>query len=202
MRITKRDKALLKWLEDVSLTKEKNGINNKIAGNLFYNNCKDPYYNASRRLKELYRNGFLKRHRKSISDDYIYYNDERPLSEHQMKLLEVYSKLSTLGDVILFEREVEVIGSKKKRKNDGLVVIKNNNIEYPIIIEIDKTHDTDITKINNIIESNYYQNRFGKMPTMLIVKRYEFQKKFYSKNINIVYIDWDLNNINELLFYK
>lgn len=203
MYLKQRDKDILNWLENVSSINDKDGVNNKIIGNIFYNDCKDPYYNSSRRLKELYRSKFLKRYRKNINDEYIYYRS-RPLSEHQIKLLEVYSKFCTLGNVTLFEREVEVVGGNKKRKNDGLIIIEIEKegylYEYPIIIEIDKTHDTGSDKINDLYRSSHYQNRFGIMPMMLIVKRNEFQKRIYVKDVNLVYVNWDLEGISLELF--
>lgn len=200
MYLKPRDKKILQWIEDVSTIKEKDGINNKIAGNLFYNDCKDPYYNASRRLKELFKEGFLKRHRKNPHEEYVYYRSQRPLSEHQLKLLEVYAVLNTFGKVTLLEKEVMIKCKNKNRKNDGLIVVEVNGYEYPIIVEIDKSHDTDSVKINDIVSSNYYQGRFGIMPLFLIVKKYEFQKKYYPKEANVVYANWTLEQINMGLF--
>ena len=72
--------------------------------------------------------------------------------------------------------------------------------EYPIIIEIDKTHDTGSDKINDIYKSSHYQKRFEIMPMMLIVKRNEFQKRIYVKDVNLVYVNWDLEGISLELF--
>lgn len=190
-----RDKNILNFIEEYG------SINKTICGNLFFKN-KDKYYSASRRLKILYRNNFLKKYKKDIFEDIVYYRDKKPLTPHDIKLLEVYSYLHTLGNIELFEREKVIMCGDKKRKNDGLIeiAIKQGNYEYtyPIVIEIDMTHDTTFKKIKDIYESNQYQDEYEIMPMMLIIKRNDFQKKVYHENVNIKYLPWSLEGIEDI----
>jgi len=191
-----RDKDILKFIEKYG------SINKIICGNLYFSKNKDRYYSASRRLKILYRNKFLKKYKKDMYEDIIYYRDKKPLKAHDIKLLEVYSYLHTLGNIKLFERENVVQCGNKKRKNDGLIeiAIRKGRYEYtyPLIIEIDMTHDTNFDKINDIYNSGQYQDKYDIMPMMLIVKRDDFQKKIYHDNVNIKYLPWKLNGIEDI----
>lgn len=199
MYLKENDNRILQFVED------NKSISIQICANLFFNNCskESAYISASRRLKTLYDNKFLKRFRKTINDEYVYYRDGSPLGYHSMKLLEVYSKLSTIGEIVRFEKEFMVGSGKTKRKNDGLIEIKVEQGEYintyAVIIEIDYSHETNWAKIRDIIKSGVYQKMYGTMPTILIVKRYEHMKKLNSNSdVEILNINWKLDGIEQL----
>jgi len=199
MYLKENDNRILKFVE------ENKSITIQICANLFFRDCnkESAYISASRRLKKLYDNKFLKRFRKTINDEYVYYRDGNPLGYHKMKLLEVCSKLSTIGEIVKFEQEFEVASGKIKRKNDGLIEIKVEQGEYintyAVIIEIDYSHETNWAKIKDIIKSGVYQNMYGTMPTILIVKKYEHMKRLNGNDdIDIVNVNWKLDNIEDL----
>lgn len=193
----KKANAILNFIEEYG------SANAEIIGNLFYSDCANPYYNASRRLKTLCKEGIIKKYRKDIVSCNIYYF-HKPLSDHNLKILEVYSKLSTLGEVIKFEKEVNVECQDKVRRNDAIVLLKREDDEYEynylFIIEIDMTHDTTANKIRQVTESGYYQNKYGLEPTWIIVKISDWQKKWYYKSANIIYSDWKLTQVNNDIF--
>lgn len=196
MRINKRDKEILKFVEDHK------AITIKICANLFFSNSKNNYYSASRRLKILQENGLLKRFRKDVYSEAIYYEKGSPLSPHRIKLLELYSRLTMIGNVITFIKEYTVPCENMKRKNDGLIEIavldKEYEYTYPLIIEIDYTHDTSINKIKDLRDSGHFQELYDIMPIMIIVKRFEYQKKVYVNGVNIIYLNWDLEGIENI----
>jgi len=198
MYLKQRDKDILNFIEKWG------SANATIIGNLFFSDCKDSYYNASRRLKILCQDRFLKKYRKDMYSKNIYFMGAKPLTEHQIKLLEVYSKLSMLGNTITLEREVSVPCGSKKRKNDGVITLSREDdkyiYEYLFIVEIDLTHDTNTTKINQVAESNYYQNKYDLEPVWIIVKHNEYQKKYYTNSSNIIYVNWNLDELNENIF--
>lgn len=178
------------------------GITIKTCANLFYSHCNNSYYMASRKLKGLYENKRLKRFRKTINDEYVYYISGTPIKPHKTKLLEVYSRLLLNWNVELFEKEIQV----ENRKNDGLfeLVIDRGDYDeiFPLIVEIDYSHDTDFKKMKDIYESGYYQERYEIMPVTLIVKRYDFQKRFSTELFNVVYVNWDLDGIESIFDIK
>jgi len=199
MYLKENDKKILRFVED------NKSITIQICADLFFNKTsrRSAYISASRRLKTLHDNKFLKRFRKTINDEYVYYREGNPLGYHKMKLLEVYSRLSTIGEITRFEKEFVVGTGKAKRKNDGLIEIKVDQGEYintyAVVIEIDYTHETNWTKIKDIINSGDYQEMYGAMPTILIVKRYEHMKKLNSNSdVEILNINWKLEGIEQL----
>lgn len=201
MYLKQRDKDILNFIE------KHQSITIRICANLFFNNCKNGYYSASRRLKVLQDNGFLSRFRKNIYSEAVYYRSgTKPLNPHRIKLLEVYSRLNNLGTISTFEKEYRVPCGKKIRKNDGLIEIaieyQGYKYEYPLIIEIDYTHDTSSSKIKELNDYGHFQNLYGVMPLILIVKKYEYQKKVFVDGVNIVYLDWNLEGIEDIFKYE
>jgi len=52
-----------------------------------------------------------------------------------------------------------------------------------------------VDKIKDIYNSNYFQNIYGFLPSILIVKINEWDKKLNSyDDITIINLDWSLNN--------
>lgn len=190
-----RDNEILKFIE------EHGSITINICANLFFNNANNSYDLARKRLRILYKNKYIKRH-KAVGSEVIYYLN-RPIKPHNLKLLEVYSKFSTMGNVITFEKEKMVICPNKKRKIDAFMEIEVDDGEYinsyPLIVEIDYTHNTHIDKIKDIYNSNYFQSQYGFLPTIIIVKRNEWDKKLNSyDDITIINLNWNLDNIEEV----
>lgn len=191
MYIKERDRNILKFIEEYG------SITITICSNLFFNSYKNGYYMASRRLKAMFDNKMVKRTRENVNDEYIYYF-YKPLNAHRLKLLEVYSKINCLGRIEKFEIEKVVEGTK--RKNDGFIEVaidKGNYDEvFPIILEIDYTHETDSKKIKEIVESNYYQDIYGFMPIFIIVQRYEWQRRPCYESTAVNCVDWSLSSLS------
>ncbi|GAA0768750.1 hypothetical protein GCM10008908_09460 [Clostridium subterminale] len=190
-----RDNKILKFIE------EHGSITINICANLFFNNANNKYDLARKRLRILYKNKYIKRN-KEVGAEVIYYLN-RPLKPHNLKLLEVYSRLCTIGNVITFEKEKMVLCPNKKRKIDGFMEIEIDDGEYintyPVIIEIDYTHNTHIDKIKDVYNSNYFQNQYGFLPSILIVKKNEWDKKLNGyEDITIINLNWNLDNIEEV----
>ena len=190
----KRDNDILKFIETYG------GTNTNTIANLFFKDTLNAYILASKRLKILYNNKLLKRCRKSINSEYVYYIN-KPISEHKAKILETYSKISQLGKVIKFDMEVEIPNAK--RRIDGLIELEIEDEEYistyVFILEIDKTHNTSFKKIKDIYNSQHFQKQYDIFPSFVIVKRNEWDKKLKDKTINLVNLSWNLENINDII---
>lgn len=189
-----RDNEILNFIEMYG------GTNIKTIANIYYDNSNNGYILASRRLKLLYDNKFLKRNRKSINDEFIYYRGNNPISLHKAKLLEVYSRIYRLGKINKFTINMDL---PCRREIDGFIELEIEDTEYintyPIIIEIDNTHNTSIKKINDIYNCGYFQKQYGIFPIIVRVKRNEYDKKLYHNDINIYNLEWDLKGINDII---
>lgn len=191
-----RDNEILKFIET------HRSITIKICANIFFSHSNNAYDLARKRLRILYKNKLIKRY-KALGQEVIYYFN-KPLKPHAIKLLEVYSELYKRGNVITFKKEMSLKCPLKQRKIDGFIEVEIEDKQYittiPLIIEIDFTHNTHINKIKDIYNSNYFQEQYGFMPRVVIVKGNEWDKKLISNNdIEIVNIDWNLENIEEVL---
>lgn len=189
-----RDNKILNFIEEYG------SITINICANLFFSNANNKYDLARKRLRILYNNKYIKRY-KEVGAEVIYYLN-KSLKPHDLKLLEVYSKLSSIGNVVTFEKE-KVILCPNKRKIDGFMEIEVEEGEYintyPLIVEIDYTHNTHLNKIKDIYNSNYFQDMYGFLPIILIVKRNQWDKKLNGyADIAIINLDWSLDNIEEV----
>lgn len=101
------------------------------------NNCS--YKIASRRLKEIYKAGFINvfRDRATNCNVYVYkhYKGKIP-SMHKIKLLDVYAELKRQGGCNILEFETEKFWNDGKIRSDGFVVFSIKNVRYYYFIEI------------------------------------------------------------------
>lgn len=189
-----RDNEILNFIEKYK------GSNINTIANLFFSNSKNPYLNASRRLRVLYDNKIIKRSRKSLNDEYVYFIN-KPITLHKAKLLETYSRLTLIGTINLFEQEMKIPNAN--RTIDGFIELEVEDDKYintyPIIIEIDNTHCTSHKKIKDIYNSGYFQKIYNTMPRVLIVNRNDYNIKICDKDIDILNINWNLDCIDDII---
>lgn len=159
--ITKRDKQIIKFVEvHGSIT-----INQ--CAKMFFRNNKEAYDQARKRLRIIYNGDFLKRYRKDIQSEVVYFID-RPLKIHDLKLMDVFAELSQY-EVIMFQKEYEIhIDINTNYRVDAAAIIKVNGVYIPIFIEIDYTHFTNIKKIKHLIYDYELTNKMKL--TFIIVK--------------------------------
>lgn len=159
--ITKRDKQIIKFAE------EHGSININQCSKMFFRNNKEGYDQARKRLRIIYNGGFLKRYRKDIQSEVIYFID-RPLKIHDLKLMDIFAGLSKY-EIIMFQKEYEIhIDKDTNYRVDAAAIIKVNGVFIPIYIEIDYTHFTNIKKIKHLIYDYELTNK-TKL-TFIIVK--------------------------------
>lgn len=187
MYITARDRKILEYIRN------NKSITINQCAKLFYTKNKEPYDQARKRLRILYNNKYIKRYRKDLQSECIYYMNKK-LSLHDLKLYDVYAELVVAGATILeFERKYRVYLTKDKyREIDGLLVFKLDGYIYFWIIEVDLTHFTTDKKIIDIYNSNHFQEKFKKyapniFPTVIILKEIENTTTYIlNKQIEII----------------
>lgn len=195
MYLKERDKKIRLFVEEYG------GITINICANIFFTSSNQKYMLASKRLRILYKNNYLKRYRKDIYSEVVYYL-EKPPKDHTVKLLELYSRLYMIGDIIRFEKHCRVRTGGKDRQLDGLIElqIKKDDEAYifPLIIEIDATHNTSLKRMQEIYESNFFQNEYGVFPYVLIVKRHSWQTVFSTDLFGYKFLNWEMEGLEDV----
>lgn len=197
MYLTARDKQILRFIEEYK------SITINQAAKIFFNNCKQSYYQARKRLKQLSDNKYIKRYRADMKSECVYYL-EKKLSAHDLKVLDVYAELINLGaDIDYFKQEYTIPTKIKEYRADALIEFTYQEYFYPMLIEIDYTHFTSNKKLLDIYNSNYFQNKYKKydddiFPTVLILRPTLPPNPFNTNLFNIYYLPLcpiDINNI-------
>lgn len=195
MYITDRDKQILKFIENYG------SITINQAANMFFCNYKYAYDQAKRRLRIMYQNRIVKRFKADIHAEVQYYFNQ-PQKPHRAKLLDVYTNLNSIGNVTSFKKELRIECQNKIRKIDGFLELEIETDEevamYPILIEIDYTHNTSLNKLKEIYYSNYFQDKYDVFPTVLIIKKYSFQEKFSTDLFYCKFLNWELEELKEV----
>lgn len=169
MILTKRDKEILKFIESYG------SITINQCSKIFFGHCKQNYYQTRKRLKLLADNGYLKRYRKDMRTETVYYQ-EKKLSFHDLKVLDVYAYVKSVGaDITFFKQEYSITLKDKEYRADGFLECLKDNYFFPIIIESDISHLTGEKKLMDIYNSGYFQDKYKDMeddifPTVVIVR--------------------------------
>lgn len=198
MYLTDRDKDILRFIEEFK------SITINQCAKIFFKNSteKNAYYQARKRLRLLSDNNYLKRFRKDMRTEVVYYFKNK-LSEHDLKVLDIYAEIIDLGaEITLFEREHIIPTKNKEYRADALIECQKDGYFYPILIEIDYTHFTSQKKLDDIYNSNYFQNKYKKLddnifPTIIIVRPF-LPNNTNTANNNYSILYFDINNINNI----
>lgn len=198
MILTKRDKEISRYIEDYG------SITINQCAKVFYKGNKEPYYQARKRLKILSNSGYLKRYRQDMKSECVYYFT-KCLGIHDLKVLDVYAELISLGaEITFFKQEYTVAYGDKKYICDGLIELKYNGYFYPLLIEVDYTHFTSERKLTDIYCSNHFQERYKEFddnlfPSVLIIRPYVNNNLIQTDLYNLFYFDFNLHNLNNVL---
>lgn len=189
--ITKRDKEIVKYVETHG------SITPKICSKEFFRENKEAYDQARKRLRVLFEEELLRRYRKDIRSEVVYYIDKK-LKVHDLKLLEVIAELNEF-EIINFDKERQFNIEDIKYIVDGTVVIKEDDIALPILIEIDYTHYTSLEKIRGIIK--YLESKHSTGYHFVVVKLSceEIEVRKVGKNSKLFFLPWNLNKFSEVI---
>lgn len=201
MIVTKRDKEILKFIEEYG------SITINQCKNIFFTNNKYDYYQARMRLKLLADNNLIKRYRHDMRSETIYYFDKK-LSIHDLKILDFYSRLVVLGAKIkTFERRYMIPTPNAKmnyREADALFEVVYKGYWHSILLEVDYTHFTWERKVLDIYESNFFQAKYKELddnifPKIVIVRQFMPKEKIKSKLFDVEYLNFELDNLYKIL---
>lgn len=198
MILTKRDKGILKFIEEFG------SITINQCSKIFFKDCKRNYYQARRRLKLLSDSGYLKRFRKDMRSESVYYLEKR-LSVHDLKVLDVYAEFINLGTKIkCFKQEYVIPTGEKNYRADAVIEFDYKGYWNTILIEVDYTHFTSQKKLIDIYNSNYFQEKYKKydddiFPTVIILRPFLSNNLFKSELFSIVYMDFYSFDLNLVL---
>lgn len=189
--LMERDKSVLQYLED------HNAISIDQANKIFFKN----YYSARRRLKRLEQMGTLKSYVNSITKEKVYYQKKK-LSAHDLFRMDFYAQLINCGAEILeFKKQPRFL--KDLVRPDAFIKFKYKNNLYFILLEVDFTHFTDSSKLQlyeKLFKENELQPQcYDLFPTLVLLKN-QITTSYKSKNFEVVYLDFKLENFIEKIF--
>lgn len=183
--MTDRDKNIMKWMEEYKY------ISIYHCSKIFYNGNKCAYDQARKRLRKLYKAKLFKRYRESPEHEVIYYLDKRPNS-HRLKLLDAIAYFQEF-EIDEIEKEFKIdVYEYTSYKIDATAIIKHEGMNYPLLIEIDYTHDTELEKIQNIIR--YLEKKHDKVSYFFIIIKYsvnEITVEDVGKRSKILWVPWE-----------
>ena len=85
-------------------------------------------------------------------------------------------------------------------RSDGLMAYKWHGEDKIIFVEIDMQNKTKIKKYLDLFDTGYFQERTGVFPRLLIVnKNKEKYEEIKTSKIEVVYSDYKLSNLKEIL---
>lgn len=199
MVLSKKDKMILNYIDDHgSITI------NQCAKVIFTGN-KYAYDQARKKLRQLYNEKAIARYRNSVSDEAIYYIDTR-LNIHALKLLDVYGELISMSaKVESFQKKYRIyVNDKKYREIDALIELNYNDYFIPLIVEIDYSHNTSISKLQEIYKSNHFQDKYKELsedifPLVIICRPVVKKSLCVENDFQILYTDFRLQNLRQVL---
>lgn len=191
-----RDKELLRFIE------KNKAITIYQAASLFYGNN---YKSASRRLKQLEDEGHLRSYISTYNKQKAYYM-LKPLSSHDLVILDVYSELVRLGAKVLefraaFQENNGLSYLKGFVKPDGYFQYQYKDYIDSFFLEVDYTHFTGQDKFilyEKMKEDNILT---GDFPAILVLRPTELDYRYESEEIDIIYGNMSLkgNSLQELI---
>ena len=135
MYLKKRDSEIIKFI------KKYGSITINQCSKIFYTKNKEGYQQARKRLKQLSDNKFIKRYRKDMQSECIYFLDKK-LSIHDLKTLDIYAELINAGATIKSftpKYRIDTIKSNKKyRELDAYIEFIYKDYLNFLILEIDR----------------------------------------------------------------
>lgn len=200
MYLKQRDREILQFIQDYK------SITVNICSKIHFRKSKYNYIEASRRLKIMHKNGVIKRTRSKHTSEFIYYND-KPLSPHDIHILEVYAELIFNGlEILNFEQQRPFL--EETYFVDGFIEFaapaKNGKRQHhSILYEIDLSHASGFDRTIEIYESRDMQTYFmkeykttkEKFPVFLIVSHVIPKNPEYHNEFKIEYMDFSLEGL-------
>lgn len=145
---------------------------------------------VQRRLLKLFDNGYIKRERKDINSNYVYYIDGKKPRDlnHMLTLSKLYVYWIKKGyRVEMIKREVTLY---RGIRSDGVAVVDRGNGLELIIIEVDvytNPQTSKVPKYKGYKDNEGYKELVEDMPTILFITN----KSVRSKDLDIEVLKLD-----------
>lgn len=190
--LTSRDRQVLTWIQDYKAISVAQCTELFFTGN--YEGCR-------RRLKQLEDMELLKSYITRYSKEKVYYQ-EKKLSEHD---LNIYNFLKVIkkngGEIIKIKTQPQYMDGKIRP--DSFIIFLYNEMVYFILLEVDLTHYTSMSKMQKyeeLYKSEELQEKCcNTFPIIVIARPTTNGIRYNSKNFHVIYLDLSYNNINNLL---
>lgn len=158
--ITKRDQDILNFIEEFRIA------NTGQIYRLFFNKTSERY--GRHRLQQLFEQGFLKRTRSTISNDFAYFTDrKRSLLQqvhHDLIRTEVFVSLSNKHNIEQWSNETAISNIRP----DALLFINDHGISFPFLLEIHLNNKFNFDKYIQLLKNTDMVAVFGLMPRVII----------------------------------
>lgn len=189
--ITDRDRQILTWIQ------EHKAITVSQAQYFYFKGC---YEGCRRRLKQLEDTELLKSYISRWTKEKVYYQEKR-LSEHDLYIYDFLKVLKKNNcEIIEFKTQQNYLD--KKIRPDAFVIFSYQDNVYFILLEVDLTHYTSMSKMKKyeeLYKSEELQNKCCGTFPIVVIARPTQGIRYNSKNFNVVYLDLSYSNINILL---
>lgn len=189
--LTEKDREILRHIEQYK------AISINQASKLFNR----PYESVRRRLKQLEEQKVLKSYINALTKEKIYFAESK-VSAHRLYVFDFYAELVKNGAKITkFKLEPKYVNDLIRA--DAFIEFQYQNSLYFIILEVDLNHFTSNSKMQ-IYEKLYREGTlqkecYGVFPTIVILKN-NIDITYKSKNFEVIYLDFTLNNFNTKIF--
>lgn len=193
--LTNRDREVLRWLEDYK------AITVCQATQMFFKGC---YEGCRRRLKELEEYGVLKSYKTRLTDEKVYYIEDK-LSDHDILRYNFLKEIKRLGGNIL-NLDTKPSYLKDKIRPDAYVEFEYQGEVYFILLEVDLTHYTSplkMKKYEELYKSGELQSKcYGTFPIIIISRATKNDVRYNSRNFKVIYTDFGYKTLSRFLFYN
>lgn len=190
--ITDRDKEILMFIED------HRALTVKQAQRIFFG---DNYEGCRRRMNELADRNVLKSYISKLTGQKVFYM-EKKISDHDLLILEFYSHLIAAGcKVRKFKKNLHYLNDLIRP--DAFFEFSYDNNLFFTLLEVDHTHYTSIDKFKLyeklFREGELKKECYGTFPILSVMRATTKDLRYSSKMFDIIYLDFKLDKLNDLL---
>lgn len=182
--ITERDMKVVEFIE-------KYKIATTTTLSMFYPNINI----AQRRLKVICEDGYLRRSRNNVNNEYMYYLKKPNQIRHDLLLTEFYYNFRNLEgiEIIDFKKEV-AIGNVRA---DGMVAYKHKDKNYLALLEMQLKYNTpDVDKYLKLHKNKEYKNHLPVFPQIVFVTNRSIKK---IDDFKVIKVKKDLSDIKKII---